>query len=364
MGRGVATERDVPQPTPHPIAISAGCPCGVGLELLLPALAAAKLPAGVRFLFCGPRALVQEGARRAGFPWTDEGSALLVGGTTLEFAASDDLVPALRDDAVTPENVRELFAPGRPQQNALDVQRESLLHAIALAQSGAVRGMVTLPIRKRALDAVDGEDFPGHTELLSARLADEKGPALMVFAGGPFLLGLATVHLPLAQVSAEITKEKIAHAIARLIDVTAAYSGKQRPKVVILGHNPHAGEGGRLGTEELDAIAPAIAAMRSQREVELIGPLPADGFFAHHQHDPPDAVLAMHHDQGLAPYKILSGGRGVNVTWGLRCARTSPDHGTADDIAGTGRADPASLQAALELCARVVHRQKGGAAAR
>ncbi len=335
------------------VAISCGCPAGVGIELFAKALVDAALPAEIRLRFCAPAAVARLGAARAGVDATQRGNSVYIGDTEL-LCTGENAPTSLRPAAVDVD----AFVAGRPNPAALQLQRDSLLHAIALADEGEAAGLLTLPIRKASLADVNGRSFLGHTELLAAELSDGRGPALMVFAEGPFLLGLATVHVPLSEVSASVTQPHIRHALARLLDVTRVFSGAASPKIVVLGHNPHAGEGGVLGTEERTAISPAMRDVESEeaaqnRPVDLVGPVPADGFFAHHRAYAADAVLAMHHDQGLGPYKILSEGRGVNVTWGLRCVRTSPDHGTADDIAGLGTADPRSVRAALTLCAKI-----------
>jgi 4-hydroxythreonine-4-phosphate dehydrogenase len=311
------------------IGITLGCPAGVGPEVVAAALAGAALPADTSLVLFGSLAALRQGA--------------LAAGVALDQAA-------LR---VVDVPLASSWA-GQADDEAVRFQRESLLCAIEAAAAGELSALVTGPIRKRALQEVEGRSFPGQTELLHHFLArDDEGP-LMCFTGGPFVLGLATVHLPLREVTAELSVGRVLTSLLRLHDVARRLCGEERPALVALGVNPHAGEGGLLGDEEQRVIVPALEEAR-RRGLRVEGPLPADGFFAHARRRAvqPAAVLAMHHDQGLAPYKILAEGRGVNLTWGLKVPRTSPDHGTADDIAGKGLADAASMQAALELACRL-----------
>ncbi len=244
---------------------------------------------------------------------------------------------------------QRIFAPADDVDH-LTAQRDALLAAIDAAARGEVDAIVTGPVRKKAL-VVNGRAYPGQTELVHERLRDDDGPPLMVFAGAPFVLGLHTVHIGLAEVSSLITRDGIMRSVRRLAEAATAMVGVTTPRVVVLGVNPHAGEGGMFGREEIDVVSPALDVLRGDG-VDVVGPIPADGFFAdvargrvHDVH----AVLAMHHDQGLAPYKLLVGGEGVNITWGVTVPRTSPDHGTADALVGTGKADPASTKAAIRM---------------
>lgn len=337
---------------PLRLALTPGCAAGVGPELWAAVLAADGHTAEGRgdapvLHWMGSAALLLRGAARAGVVATRAvtlaGTTVTLGHTTVHCHVSDADDPA------------RTVEPGAPTPGALVAQRDALLHAIALADAGRVDAIVTGPIRKAALADVHGKSYPGHTELLHAHLAAPRAPGgldepLMCFAGGPFVLGLCTVHLPLANVAAAITPARVEQQLRALIAATARLEGRSPHAVrtVVLGLNPHAGEDGLLGTEERDVIAPAIAAIRAEG-YDVTGPVPADGFFGglHRPGPAVHAVLAMSHDQGLGPYKLLARGQGVNITWGLRVPRTSPDHGTADALAGTGTADPTSLAAAL-----------------
>jgi 4-hydroxythreonine-4-phosphate dehydrogenase len=337
------------------LGLTPGCPAGVGLELLPAAIAAlvqdGALPGTVRLRFLASAGLLLEGCRRAGVEAVRAGDVVTVAGRDLHCSIADASDPGLRVKA------------GVVDDDAITCQRDSLLRGIVAAARGDLHALVTGPVRKAAL-VVNGEQFPGQTELVHKTLHDDDGPPLMVFSGGPFVLGLHTVHVPLKDVSALVTSSSLTRSLRRLAEATGALLGVARPRIVVLGVNPHAGEGGLLGREEVDIVTPAVAALAGDDAFEVVGPVPADGFFAdvaRHRRGVSTmrgvhAVLAMHHDQGLGPYKLLCGGDGVNITWGLRVPRTSPDHGTADALAGTGRADPSSTKAAiltaLKLAAR------------
>lgn len=324
------------------IGLTAGCPAGIGPEVLARALAELDgADAGTEWVFFGPAALLEAGARVAHIPFGVAGDTALLG---------EDKRPV----CVVSHQFETNFSasqPGRPTARDLRLQADALVALCEAAARGELSAVVTGPIRKRALMQVPGGPFPGQTELCHAFLAADADPPLMCFAGGPFLLGLATVHLPLREVCAALTGPRLQVALARLADA-ATRLRRASPHVVVLGVNPHAGEGGLLGHEEEEVVAPVLAQARATG-LRVEGPVPADGFFASFHRmaeaERPDAVLAMFHDQGLAPYKLLTAGGGVNMTWGLRVPRLSPDHGTADAIAGAGVADAQSMRAALQL---------------
>lgn len=329
------------------VGITPGCPAGIGPEVVARAIVDADLPARTRLVFFASAAQLREGARRAGVPAAGTAEQVRLG-RGRRARAVRCAVPAELDRGV---GVR----PGAVDDRALVSQRDALVRACEAGQRGEIGALVTGPVRKKAL-VIDGVSWPGQTEICHHYLAADDEPPLMVFAGGPFLLGLATVHLALADVPKVLTAQGLDVALSRL-DAAARKLGKKRgrpPRLVVLGVNPHAGEGGLFGREEIDVVAPAVARARAAGLV-VDGPVPADGFFADLARGslkpPPDGVLAMHHDQGLAPYKLLVGGEGINITWGLRVPRTSPDHGTADALAGKGKASALSMQRALELAA-------------
>jgi 4-hydroxythreonine-4-phosphate dehydrogenase len=199
---------------------------------------------------------------------------------------------------------------------------------------------------QKSVIADAGVPFTGHTEYLAARTATPR--VVMMLAGGGLRVALATTHLPLAAVPAAIQREGIVETLRILERDLRLRFGIGRPRILVAGLNPHAGESGHLGREEIDLIEPALDRLRGEG-MDLVGPLPADTLFSRIRSEPCDAVLAMYHDQGLPVLKHASFGGGVNVTLGLPIIRTSVDHGTALDLAGSGRADAGSLFAAIEL---------------
>jgi 4-hydroxythreonine-4-phosphate dehydrogenase len=211
--------------------------------------------------------------------------------------------------------------------------------------SGEFAAMVTAPVHKGIVNDA-GVPFSGHTEYL----AEKTGTAqvVMMLVGGGMRVALATTHLPLKAVADALTRPLLERTIRILDADLRARFRIAAPRILVAGLNPHAGEGGHLGREEIEIIAPVLDALRAEG-VQLAGPLPADTLFTRRVLDTGDAVLAMYHDQGLATLKYASFGGGVNVTLGLPIIRTSVDHGTALDLAGTGKAEPGSLLAALSL---------------
>jgi 4-hydroxythreonine-4-phosphate dehydrogenase len=214
--------------------------------------------------------------------------------------------------------------------------------------SGELTALVTAPVSKQLLHDA-GYHFEGHTELL-AHVARTKRFAMMLI-GGPLRVALVTIHVPLAKVPRLLSNRRIVEVIELSHDVCRRF-GIRRPKIGVAGLNPHAGEGGLLGGEERRIIAPAVR-RAARKGINATGPWPADTLFHKAYHGEFDAVVAMYHDQGLAPLKMIAFDSGVNLTLGLPFVRTSPDHGTAFDIAGKGIANPDSMIAAINLAARL-----------
>ncbi len=241
--------------------------------------------------------------------------------------------------------------PGKQTAEAGAAAVEALKRAVADIKAGAVDAMVTAPINK---ENVQGEafNFTGHTEFLAAEFG---GEPLMIMASELMRVGLVTIHMPVSQVSAQITKAKIVERLGQLRRSLIEDFGVVEPRIAVMALNPHAGDGGMLGTEEKEIIAPAIAEA-IDKKILAFGPMAADGLFASGGYRRYDAILAMYHDQGLAPFKALSP-EGVNVTASLKVVRTSPDHGVAYDIAGHGIADPSSMRSALYM-ALDIHRAR------
>jgi 4-hydroxythreonine-4-phosphate dehydrogenase len=220
------------------------------------------------------------------------------------------------------------------------------------AASGEFSGMVTAPVHKAVINAA-GVPFTGHTEFLADRLGAAQ--VVMMLVGGGMRVALATTHLPLRDVADAITVDGLVATLRILHADLVQRFGIVAPRILVAGLNPHAGESGCLGREEIDVIEPVLATLRREG-MQLVGPLPADTLFQPKYLDAADAVLAMYHDQGLPVLKHASFGTGVNVTLGLPVIRTSVDHGTALDLAGTGRADAGSLHAAVTLAAQLAAR--------
>lgn len=231
--------------------------------------------------------------------------------------------------------------------------------ALAGCCDGEFAAMATAPVHKGVINQA-GVKFSGHTEYLAEHTGTPR--VVMMLAGetgrGPLRVALATTHLPLREVVDAITPQVLRETLAILhADMKSKY-GIAVPRILVTGLNPHAGEGGYLGREEIDVIAPVLDELRSAG-MQLIGPLPADTLFTPPVLGQGDCVLAMYHDQGLAPLKYATFGRGINVTLGLPFIRTSVDHGTALELAGTGKADPGSLFEAVREAARMARCQAG-----
>ncbi|MFA7669243.1 MAG: 4-hydroxythreonine-4-phosphate dehydrogenase PdxA [Burkholderiaceae bacterium] len=220
---------------------------------------------------------------------------------------------------------------------------EYLCHAIDDAMAQRIRAIVTAPLNKKAM-MLGGVDYPGHTEILAERSGTQR--YAMMLANPELRVLLVTIHVPLSTVSGMLTIESELDAI-RLADLACRQAGLRRPRIAVAGLNPHAGENGRFGREEIDIIAPAIETARAEG-LEVSGPWPGDTIFMRARMGEFDIVVAQYHDQGLIPVKYLGVEQGVNITVGLPFVRTSVDHGTAYSIAGRGIADPASLRAAYD----------------
>ena len=226
--------------------------------------------------------------------------------------------------------------------------------AFELLDNGIGSSLVTAPISKRWIQEA-GFNFPGHTEAIAARF---DGEALMVMAGGGLKVGLTTIHEPLAGVTHLLTKERVKFAIESLNTALVRDFGIRDPRVAVCGFNPHAGEEGRFGHEERDIIEPVVKELAAEG-YNVSGPFPGDSVFVRSLSGEFDGVVAMYHDQGLIPVKLLAFDTGVNFTANLKVVRTSPDHGTAYGIAGKGLADSGAMLAAIELADAIARRRQG-----
>ncbi len=239
---------------------------------------------------------------------------------------------------------------GKPTKVSGQCASLALARAVADFKSGAIDALVTAPINKKAMQMADFP-FIGHTEYITSEMGAKE--SLMLMVSDSLRVGVATNHLAVKDVAAAITKDKIVRKIQVMNETLKVDFGIDRPVIAVLGLNPHAGDEGAIGKEDESIVRPAIVEAK-QKGVLAFGPFPADGFFGSGQAAKFDGILAMYHDQGLVPFKLLSFGEGVNYTAGLASVRTSPDHGTAYDIAGKGEADPLSFIKALYLAAEIV----------
>ena len=254
-----------------------------------------------------------------------------------------------RDTDVIATTARATAAPGKPDPANAAAVTEAIEMAVAACLKGEAAAVVTAPIHKAVLNAA-GFPFPGHTEFL-AHLTNARR-AVMMLASDQLRVVPLTIHMPIAQVPGQITKQAVFDTGEIILTALRREFGILNPRLAVAGLNPHAGEDGMLGKEDLTVIAPAVAALKA-RGFAVKGPLSADTLFHAEARKTYDAVLCMYHDQALIPIKTLNFWDGVNVTLGLPIVRTSPDHGTAFDIAGTGKADTRSMIAAVKMAAQM-----------
>jgi 4-hydroxythreonine-4-phosphate dehydrogenase len=252
------------------------------------------------------------------------------------------------------QDPQEDIQPGKVTPEAGKGAFESLKRAVEDLKGGKLDAIVTGPINKNNIQNEEFQ-FPGHTEYL-AEAFDIKEP-LMFMVSDTLRVGVVTGHVSLREVAEQITKEKIVVKLQAMLKSLRGDFGIRKPRIAVLGLNPHAGENGLLGSEEQDVIEPAIKELKNKGQL-IYGPYPADGFFAAQTYRKFDAVLAMYHDQGLTPFKTIAFNDGVNFTAGLPIVRTSPDHGTAYDIAGKNQADETSMRQAIYTAIDVIKYRK------
>ena len=275
--------------------------------------------------------------------------------------SSPDEVASVFADAIPVLDLplKALVVAGQPSKASAAAIIRWIETAVGLALSGTVSGVVTAPIAKAPLYEA-GFQFPGHTEFLGdltaiARFEGARGPVMMLTAAD-LRVALVTVHEPIARVSSQLSIEAIVKTGLVTAEALTRDFGIPKPRLAVAGLNPHAGEGGSLGREEIDIIEPAVRALHDLG-IDARGPLPADTLFHTEARAASDAVVCLYHDQALIPVKMLDFWGGVNVTLGLPIVRTSPDHGTAFDIAGRGIARADSLIAAIRLAAEIAARR-------
>ncbi len=250
--------------------------------------------------------------------------------------------------------------PGQPTPNGGKAALAALERAVSDLRDGLIDVLVTAPINKKTIHS-DDFNFPGHTEYLQDRLG-EGHQAMMIMCAEGLRVALVTIHEPISNVAGSITSKGITDKLVAFNRSLVEDFGIHGPRIAVLSLNPHAGDGGIIGSEETEIIAPAIEeAMK--RKVLAFGPYAPDGFFGSGNYTKFDGVLAMYHDQGLTPFKVLAGERGVNFTAGLPYVRTSPDHGTAYDIVGQGKADEQSMREAIYSAIDIYRNRRREAAA-
>jgi 4-hydroxythreonine-4-phosphate dehydrogenase len=330
----------------RPLALTLGDPAGIGPDIALLAWQARSSEPVPPFLLLGDPKILDVRARQLGLiaPVQTIGDA---GETSALF---DRALPVL------PISDLGQVEAGRPTVEAADAVQRAIESAVDLVKQDKARAVVTNPISKATLYRA-GFPFAGHTEFLHA-LSKNWGEArapVMLLASAPLNVVPATVHVPLSEVPRLLSPELIASTIETTALGLQRYFGVSSPRISVAGLNPHAGEDGTLGREEIDIIAPAIETARA-KGFDVNGPFPADTLFHTQARSTYDVVIGMYHDQVLVPFKTLAFDTGVNVTLGLPFIRTSPDHGTAFALAGTGRASPRSLIEALRLADRMSRR--------
>jgi 4-hydroxythreonine-4-phosphate dehydrogenase len=304
----------------RPLAISLGDPAGIGPEVTARALGLRR-PRGGALLVGDPASVPMAlRARLKGLPWV-----------TVRKAG---------------------WRPGRPSAASGDLAHASVVEAVRSVQLGEARGLVTAPLSKEALHLA-GRRFAGHTELLAELCGLKPNQVGMLLVGGGLRVFLVSRHVSLRQALDGLTRRSLDQALALCASGLRQTFGLKRPRIALAALNPHAGEAGAFGREEQRLLKPWTRARARRRDCRLSGPWPADTLFVQAARGAYDAVLCLYHDQGLIPLKLLAFDSGVNVTLGLPFVRSSPDHGTAFDLAGKGKADPGSMAAALALADRL-----------
>lgn len=331
---------------PAPLAVSLGDPAGVGPELIAAAWAERGAAGLAPFFVVGGAGVLAEAARSRGLSV----EIAQIGRPEHALTAFASALPVFSDDDCA-------WTPGTPSEAGARLASYSLERATGLAMAEVASAIVTAPVAKSELAKV-GFDYPGQTEFLADVFRLPASDAVMMLAGPSLRTVPLTVHCALAEVPGRLSQGLIEHR-ARIVAVGLQRDfGIAAPRLAVCGLNPHAGEAGKFGDEEARIIAPAIAALRAEG-IDITGPHPADALFTPRARAGYDVALAMYHDQALVPLKALDFDAGVNVTLGLPIIRTSPDHGTAFDIAGQGIAEPGAMIAALRMAGEIAARRAG-----
>ncbi|MFQ5849050.1 MAG: 4-hydroxythreonine-4-phosphate dehydrogenase PdxA [Candidatus Binatia bacterium] len=333
---------------PKPIvAVTMGDPAGVGPEVVLKALAHPEVREACHPLILGDLGVLHRTERRnRGWPFR-----LTRWGKGQPMSKGENTVPVLCLTSLSPKQSRS----GHPSKACGEAAYCYIRAAVGLVLSRVAHAVATAPISKKVLHLA-GYDYPGHTEMLAEMTKTKE--CRMMLLGRCLKVVLVTVHIPLAQVTREMSRKRIRITLELAHQALRKYFSIPRPRLAVAGLNPHAGEGGIFGLEEKRIILPAIEDARKQG-IRAYGPLPADSLFYQAVRGQYDAVVCMYHDQGLAPLKLLHFSDGVSLVLGLPMIRTSVDHGTGYDIAGKNVADGSSMKEAILLASRLARREKG-----
>ncbi|MFN0033317.1 MAG: 4-hydroxythreonine-4-phosphate dehydrogenase PdxA [Flavobacteriales bacterium] len=326
------------------VAITSGDINGVGLETVIKVLADARVAEMCTPIIYAHPEVMKAHKKASG---VEEFQYNSVNSAADAIPKKVNLVNAWRDYKGTVQF-------GKAEKEAGTFAYKSLEAAVNDLASNKVDVLVTSPINKDTIQSAEF-NFPGHTEYLAKFANTDK--VLMFLVSDVLKVGIVTGHLPLKDVASHITKDRILEKLRMMQESLLKDFGINKPHIAVLGLNPHAGDNGLLGTEEKDIILPAVREA-TDKGMYVFGPYGADGFFGSGGYKKFDAVLAMYHDQGLAPFKALAFDQGVNFTAGLPIVRTSPDHGTSYDIAGTGKADEASMRAAIFTACDIYNQRK------
>jgi 4-hydroxythreonine-4-phosphate dehydrogenase len=338
------SEKDLSSSRTGLIGITMGCPVGIGPEIILRFVTKTKSLGQFLPIIVGDIALLSRCAK--------------------ELQMDIEIVPWRPGDPVNEEKLQviepdanegyslhaESLHWGEPNKETGHAAAAYIIKAVQLIGQGVLDAMVTCPIAKYAMQLA-GYKFPGHTEMLASLC--NTGNYGMMMAGKRLKVSLVTIHTPLAKVPEQLSQDEIIRVIHLTGETLVRDFGIPRPRIAVAGLNPHSGEAGMFGEEEMQVIEPAVSAAVSKKW-DVVGPLPPDTVFKKAMDNDYDAVVAMYHDQGLIPFKLVHFEDGVNLTMGLPIIRTSVDHGTAYDIAGKGLASDSSLEAAFALAAQII----------
>ncbi|WP_298467840.1 4-hydroxythreonine-4-phosphate dehydrogenase PdxA [uncultured Erythrobacter sp.] len=328
-------------PSDFPLAVSLGDPAGIGPEIICASYDRLKGDRTTRpFFVVGGMEVLRAAADTRGI---DCPLVPIAEAHEAEFAFHAGLPVLAGLDAP--------YTPGEPSAAGAQLALTSLQWATRLVLAGEVSGMVTAPVAKAQLASV-GFDYPGQTECLAGACGLTVHDAVMMLAGPSLRTVPLTVHVALAEVPGKLSQDLIIHKARITAAALRGDFGVESPRLAIAGLNPHASEGGQFGDEEARIIEPAIAALKAEG-IDVVGPVPGDALFTPRARETYDVALCMYHDQALIPLKALEFAEGVNVTLGLPIIRTSPDHGTAFDIAGKNIADPGAMLAAIRMASEM-----------